>query len=149
MLVEFWDVGGSQRYEVSRNVFYRDLDGLILVHDLTNRKSHGNLQHWLADVLGSDEQSVTDPESMAGHNRTVPALIVGTKADQCRLQEAVSSSLIADQLGAATLTLDCLDAKEFAAGSSKVQVLNTFLSKVLERKRGTARDGRRRIEGLY
>jgi Rab-like protein 3 len=43
VFAEFWDIGGSQRYEESRRMFFQDVDGLLLVHDLSNRKSHDNL----------------------------------------------------------------------------------------------------------
>ena len=29
--------------------------GIILVHDLTNRKSQDNLTHWLSDVIEENE----------------------------------------------------------------------------------------------
>lgn len=39
-IVEFWDIGGSPRFEGSRGVFFQNVfDGLILVHDLTNSVS--------------------------------------------------------------------------------------------------------------
>ena len=28
--------------------------GIVLVHDLTNRKSHQNLRKWLAEILNKD-----------------------------------------------------------------------------------------------
>lgn len=50
--IEFWDVSGSSRYALSRPVFYgQALNGIILVHDLTNRKSSDNLRRWLKDIL--------------------------------------------------------------------------------------------------
>ena len=33
--VELWDLGGRDEHEAERRVFYRDLDGVLLVHDLT------------------------------------------------------------------------------------------------------------------
>ena len=99
MFVEFWDIGGSQRYEATRRVFYGDVDGLVLVHDLSNRKSHDNLQYWLGDVLGSDATTVADAESMVGRVNPVPTLVVGTKTDQC-LGPVPRRSAVADQLSA-------------------------------------------------
>ena len=34
--------------------------GIMLVHDLTNRKSHQNLRKWLSEILNRDSKSQTD-----------------------------------------------------------------------------------------
>ncbi|CAG8523650.1 4129_t:CDS:2 [Ambispora gerdemannii] len=52
--VEFIDVGGSTKHPSSRNMFYQHIDGIILVHDVSNRKSYYNLWRWIAEVLNSD-----------------------------------------------------------------------------------------------
>ncbi|XP_063592602.1 rab-like protein 3 [Penaeus indicus] len=49
--VELWDVGGSNSHKNARHVFYNPVHGIILVHDLTNRKSQLNLRRWLSEVL--------------------------------------------------------------------------------------------------
>jgi Rab-like protein 3 len=46
-----FDVGGSHSHRNSRHVFYNNFHGIILVHDLSNRKSQQNLEKWLAEVL--------------------------------------------------------------------------------------------------
>lgn len=42
------DVGGSIRQDRSIGVFFRNIDGIMLVHDANNRKSYKNLWQWLA-----------------------------------------------------------------------------------------------------
>ena len=44
--VELWDVTGSARFTGCRDVFYQDVNGALLFHDLTNRRSRQNLQMW-------------------------------------------------------------------------------------------------------
>ena len=39
--VELWDVGGSHSQRNTRHVFMHTVHGVILVHDLANRKSGG------------------------------------------------------------------------------------------------------------
>ena len=51
--IELWDIGGSRGHEIARSVFYNPVDGVILVHDLTNRKSHANLKSWQREVCNS------------------------------------------------------------------------------------------------
>ena len=48
--VELWDVGGSHSQRNTRHVFFHTVHGIILVHDLANRKSCHNLGRWLAEV---------------------------------------------------------------------------------------------------
>lgn len=52
--IELWDIGGSISHKNTRGVFYNPVHGIILVHDLTNRRSHENLQSWLAEILNKD-----------------------------------------------------------------------------------------------
>lgn len=49
--VELFDIGGSLSHKMARSVFYTPHNGIILVHDLTNRKSHENLREWIYEVL--------------------------------------------------------------------------------------------------
>ncbi|KOB73373.1 Small GTPase [Operophtera brumata] len=56
--VELWDVGGSNGHRNTRNVFYQPTHGIILVHDLTNRKSQVNLQKWLTEILNQDNPTL-------------------------------------------------------------------------------------------
>ncbi|KAL5971829.1 Rab-like protein 3 [Taenia solium] len=48
--VEFWDIGGSASHANTRSVFYDNVHGVILVHDLTNKKSEANLDKWLTEI---------------------------------------------------------------------------------------------------
>src|SRR5699024_608648 len=49
--IEFWDVGGSRSHSIARKIFYTSYHGIILVQDLTNRKSEHNLKNWLGQAL--------------------------------------------------------------------------------------------------
>lgn len=56
--IELWDIGGSISHTNTRGVFYNPVHGIILVHDLTNRKSHENLQQWIYEILNKDGKDV-------------------------------------------------------------------------------------------
>jgi Rab-like protein 3 len=68
--VEFFDIGGSLSHKLARNVFYQQVNGIILVHDLTNRKSLENLKSWLVEIMNKDEKGNQsddfDPEQFLG-----------------------------------------------------------------------------------
>lgn len=53
--VELWDVGGSGQHRNARSVFYAPAHAVLLVHDLSNRKSERNLRLWLQEVLAARE----------------------------------------------------------------------------------------------
>ena len=65
--VELWDVGGSPNHRQGRAVFYQQVNGIILVHDLTNRKSHANLTKWLSEFYRSQarDQQPSDHLSLS------------------------------------------------------------------------------------
>ena len=45
-----WDLSGDQTYVDVRNEFYKDSQVLLIVYDVTNRKSFDALDMWLREV---------------------------------------------------------------------------------------------------
>ncbi|PNF40995.1 Rab-like protein 3 [Cryptotermes secundus] len=148
--IELWDIGGSSSHRNTRSVFYNPTHGIILVHDLTNRKSQQNLQKWLAEVINKDGSSKSrvssfddfDPEQFVGSTQ-IPILVIGTKSDlseEVRTHSHRRSSTIAEECGADEIFLDCRQVRSLAAGSSSAVKLSRFFDKVIER-RYHCRDG--------
>uniref|UniRef100_A0A7S3D1R0 Uncharacterized protein n=1 Tax=Palpitomonas bilix TaxID=652834 RepID=A0A7S3D1R0_9EUKA len=70
--VDLVDIGGSSRFEVSRAVYYsKQFDGVIYVHDLSDRKSLASLPKWKSEIFGRKK----DPAPL------VPELYLGNKND--------------------------------------------------------------------
>lgn len=162
--LEFWDVGGSASHQNCRSIFYNGVNGLILAHDLTNKKSFTNLRRWLTEVLGSGkdggnalhskqskpsstinkgswfELSVDigddfDREQFAGNQ--IPAIIIGTKLDQAGTARILTSSRglnLAEEIGADMINLNCTDTKQLKPGTPNWIKLCAFFDKVIERK---------------
>lgn len=61
--IELFDIGGSISHKNTRGVFYNPTHGIILVHDLTNRKSHDNLQRWLYEIINKDGKDINRSNS--------------------------------------------------------------------------------------
>uniref|UniRef100_A0A1B6G0S0 Rab-like protein 3 n=1 Tax=Cuerna arida TaxID=1464854 RepID=A0A1B6G0S0_9HEMI len=135
--IELWDVGGSSSHQNARGVFYNSVHGIILVHDLTNRKSHQNLQKWLAEILnreGGSKKEDFDPEHFVGSTQ-IPILVVGTKSDlvaQIRNNNQPKSSFIAEECGADEIFVDCRQRRAFAAGTTNAVRLSRFFDKVIK-----------------
>ncbi|CAG0921770.1 unnamed protein product [Notodromas monacha] len=184
--VELWDVGGCNAHANARSVFYHNVNGntsfakntnenlrkvlillvflsmfclgIILVHDLTNKKSCFNLRNWLSEVLvhvqgdggcgltsplsltaTSDAMSSWwsrdgfDPETFAGSSQ-LPMLIFGTKQDLTTETRYRKRSPMADECGADEIFLNCLDRTCMPSGSSAAVKLSKFFDKVIERR---------------
>lgn len=65
--------GGSLSHKLARSIFYQQVNGIILVHDLTNRKSQENLKSWLVEILNKESKGGSssllddfDPEQFLG-----------------------------------------------------------------------------------
>lgn len=65
---QLWDTAGQERYQAIANIYYRGAVGLIIVYDITNRKSFENLKN----ILNKSTQLI-DPHALL--------LIVGNKID--------------------------------------------------------------------
>ena len=51
-----WDTCGEERFKALTKQYYRDSQGVLLVFDVTNRKSFDNLKGWLKDIEKSEEE---------------------------------------------------------------------------------------------
>ncbi|KAJ6632661.1 Rab-like protein 3 [Pseudolycoriella hygida] len=142
--IELWDIGGSISHKNTRGVFYNPVHGIILVYDLTNRKSHENLQQWIAEILNKEGKDVGkggelefDPEQFLGYTQ-IPILVIATKADMVDDTQKKKSNKkilsIAEQCGAEEICLNCHDPKSLAAGLSDSVKLSRFFDKVIEKK---------------
>ncbi|XP_018328939.1 rab-like protein 3 [Agrilus planipennis] len=144
--VEFWDIGGSNNHRNARHVFYNPCHGVILVHDLTNRKSEENLKKWLQEVLNRDKPNTPlytswasnyddwDAENFLGSTQ-LPILVIGTKLDMVEDRKFVSrSSNLASQFGADEIVLDCRQVRYLAAGTTNAVKLTRFYDKVIEKR---------------
>jgi Rab-like protein 3 len=119
------------------------LEGIILAHDLTNKKSYANLRKiWLPEVLAQGKKNAGssktggeyDPEQFAGEN--IPVLVVGTKLDQISLLPGKTphGGTIAADTGSDSISVDCTNSGQFTVGTQNMIKLNHFFDKVIEWK---------------
>lgn len=159
--IELFDIGGSLNHKNTRNVFYTPTHGIILVHDLTNRKSHSNLREWLFEILNkegkdtykggcgqsglaSNDANGFDPEEFVGATQ-IPILVMGTKldlVDEKRQPKTMQKAGgIAEQCGAEEIWLNCRDPRSIAAGTTDAVKLGRFFDRVIEKKQQTREAG--------
>ncbi|AQK65912.1 Ras-related small GTP-binding family protein [Zea mays] len=78
--VELWDVSGHERYKECRSLFYSQINGVIFVYDLSQRKTKTNLNKWAVEV--SESGTFSAPLGSGGPGGLpVPYLVIANKVD--------------------------------------------------------------------
>ena len=149
VFLEFWDVGGSSGTHNSRSIFYENIDGLIVVHDLSNRKSFLNLQQWVCEALNSSYQEFTgitvaskdDATPERRSSGSIPVLVLGTKEDQCSSSVVDQTSKrnarhigLTEESDVTFCSMNCLQEGQLLNNSNKWQQLHTFFSNVIQNR---------------
>ncbi|XP_043987256.1 rab-like protein 3 [Gambusia affinis] len=146
--IELWDIGGSigsaSSVKSTRAVFYSSVNGIILVHDLTNKKSSQSLYRWSMEALNKDSSPTGVIVSNGDYDReqfvenSVPLLVIGTKFDQIpenkRSEVLTRTAFLSEDFNAEEINLDCTNPRYFAAGTSNAVKLSRFFDKVIEKR---------------
>ncbi|MFX1296503.1 MAG: Rab family GTPase [Promethearchaeota archaeon] len=69
-----WDIGGSEKWDRLRGMFYRGSNGIIIVYDVTRPATFLNVTHFLQDL----EESVQEK---------IPFILIGNKIDLIDLRK--------------------------------------------------------------
>lgn len=78
--VELWDVSGHERYKACRSLFYTQINGVIFVYDLSQRKTKTNLNKWAVEV--AETGTFLAPLGSGGPGGLpVPYLVIANKTD--------------------------------------------------------------------
>ena len=72
--IHVWDASGHERFRTIISNYYRNLDALLVVCDLTNRRSFDRITYWLDDFLVRSEED--------WHRKAV--ILIGNKSDLVR-----------------------------------------------------------------
>ncbi|XP_053411596.1 EF-hand calcium-binding domain-containing protein 4B [Nycticebus coucang] len=72
--LQLWDTAGQERYRCITQQFFRKVDGVIVMYDLTAKQSFLSVRQWLSSV----EEAVGDQ---------VPVLLLGNKLDNEKERE--------------------------------------------------------------
>ena len=68
--LSIWDTAGQERFKNITSAYYRGAHGVVLVYDLTSRRSFENLDNWLLE------------EAKYNSDKKTMKLVVGNKTDQ-------------------------------------------------------------------
>ncbi|KAH6833700.1 Ras-related small GTP-binding family protein [Perilla frutescens var. hirtella] len=78
--IELWDISGHERYKDCRSLFYSQINGVMFVHDLSQRRTKTSLQKWAAEIAATGTFSAPLASGGPG-GLPVPFIVVGNKAD--------------------------------------------------------------------
>ena len=83
-----WDTAGQERFHTLTESYYRNSHGVVLVYDVTDRRSFDRIQHW-AGQIGEYE------------NLRLSKLLVGNKTDltETRMVTTAEGEELAKKLG--------------------------------------------------
>lgn len=86
--LQIWDTAGQERFRTITTAYYRGAMGILLVYDVTDRRSFENIQTWFSNV----EQHATE-----GVNK----ILIGNKCDweEKRVVSTEEGQELASQLG--------------------------------------------------
>jgi len=148
VFLEFWEVGGARGHRDSRSIFYTNPNGLILVHDLTNRKSFLNLKKWVEEAMSAGKEELTGVSVRGSKEKydynlasvtnvgSVPILVVGTKEDQGHSVQTNNRSAfhigLADDSDIFFCEINSCMQTQLVSTSAKWNTLNSFFEKVIE-----------------
>lgn len=89
--VELWDVSGHERYKDCRSLFNSQINGIIFVHDLSQRRTKTSLQKWASEISATGTFSAPLASGGPG-GLPVPYIVIGNKADIVSNEGTRSSS---------------------------------------------------------
>lgn len=89
--MNIFDFSGHPLFYEVRNEFYRDIQGVLLVFDLTNRRSFDTLDYWLSEM--KKELNTLNTKS------SLVIFIIGNKNDLKRVVEENEAKLWANVRG--------------------------------------------------
>ncbi|GAB2252393.1 hypothetical protein Droror1_Dr00005240 [Drosera rotundifolia] len=78
--VELWDISGHDRYKDCRSLFYSQINGVIFVYDLSQRRTKTSLHKWAAEIASTG--SFSAPLGSGGPGGLpIPYIVVSNKVD--------------------------------------------------------------------
>jgi Ras-related protein Rab-8A len=86
--LQIWDTAGQERFRTITTAYYRGAMGILLVYDVTDEKSFGNIRNWIRNI----EQHATE---------SVNKMLIGNKCDMVdkKVIDTARGKALADEYG--------------------------------------------------
>ena len=56
--IQIWDTAGQDRFRAITKNYYKGSHGIILIYDITNRRTFENVQQWISQIREETSQNV-------------------------------------------------------------------------------------------
>jgi small GTP-binding protein len=98
-----WDIAGQSKFEVMRRHFYQGTEAVILIFDLTNRKSFDSVPNWFQDLR----------KNVSPFKERLTGFILGNKEDLIEKREVSNEEAlnVANELGLGYIETSALTGK--------------------------------------
>ncbi|EPS71233.1 hypothetical protein M569_03525 [Genlisea aurea] len=90
--IELWDVSGHDRYKDCRSLFYSQINGVVFVYDLSQRRTKASLHKWAAEIAATGTFLAPLATIPGPGGLPVPYIVVGNKADIASSERTRGSS---------------------------------------------------------
>ena len=82
-----WDIGGQEKFDAIRKIYFRGANGALIVYDVTNYRSFVNVRKWFEELMK--------------YTRDIPFILVGNKIDlkDERVVKSEEGAQLSEQLG--------------------------------------------------
>ena len=128
-----WDTSGQENFKSIVRSYYRDVCGVFLVFDVTNRRSFANLDNWLVDIRR---------QSSCKHH-VHPILLLGTKIDRTKRQVTThEAETYAKQEGLLYAEINAL------TGDNLDTIIPDFVNKIMSLDRNDCKGIKPKVEPL-
>lgn len=86
--LQIWDTAGQERFRTITTAYYRGAMGILLVYDVSDEKSFGNIRNWIRNIEQHAQESVNK-------------MLIGNKCDMVdkRVVETERGKQLADEYG--------------------------------------------------
>jgi len=78
--LQIWDTAGQERFKAVTTVYYRGINGILLVYDVTSRISFNNIDRWIDEII-----KYAPPD--------VLILLIGNKSDFAERQVSIEEGI--------------------------------------------------------
>lgn len=79
-----WDTAGQERFRTITTSYFRGCQGILLVYDITSKKSYNNVRGWVEQIKGVSKKK--DGKSDEDEDK-VSQILVGNKCDLAEKRE--------------------------------------------------------------
>ena len=117
--VQIWDTAGTERFRTITPIYYRNVDGVLLVFDITDAESFETISYWVGEL--NDKADIA----------SIQLLLIGNKNDLNHAREVTSEKA---EETAKSIGIDYLETSAKNHDSTEI-AFNKLIERILKQKK--------------